>query len=361
MREGRSDRDRTDETDRDGPLAKLMRGRARKLAGFRRAVNPPGYRAAVSQPGRLSTSRGDSPLRSFERPSTNQGEALTDLVALMRRRLTAQGRLRTGSPVIRTGGHPTREISLESLIRSEAGRKDNSAESGRALSGTGALIRGRGARRHAPAITRARGQSGAVEYEVGERRESRREAVNLVPGNKWLRALKLESYTGPKPGTFRSKVAPAGIESAAYSSSSIGKLNRLARNYRASRDLGQTSPLRSRGTLSSVRPGQAKSSRGAQRIGRSLAAEPGLASSDAGEQRSIKANTDSSRKQRTPLSQQRSQSALTVNFNPTVVVKGESSHAAKQNIIEALSRHSHELVQLIEHEIAKQRRVEFLS
>jgi hypothetical protein len=50
---------------------------------------------------------------------------------------------------------------------------------------------------------------------------------------------------------------------------------------------------------------------------------------------------------------------LTINFNPTVVIKSSPDQAGKQNIINALSRHSHELIQLIDQEIAKQRRVEF--
>jgi len=55
----------------------------------------------------------------------------------------------------------------------------------------------------------------------------------------------------------------------------------------------------------------------------------------------------------------RRQPALTVNFSPTVVLEGVPDQVGKLNIVEALGRHSHELVLLIEREIAKQRRVEF--
>ncbi|MGH8338341.1 MAG: hypothetical protein ACRETL_16300, partial [Gammaproteobacteria bacterium] len=65
--------------------------------------------------------------------------------------------------------------------------------------------------------------------------------------------------------------------------------------------------------------------------------------------------------QRARQKAERSRTALTVNFSPTVVLQAQPDQAAKKNIVEALSRHSHELVQLIEHEIAKQRRVEFAS
>ena len=56
---------------------------------------------------------------------------------------------------------------------------------------------------------------------------------------------------------------------------------------------------------------------------------------------------------------ERTQPALTINFSPSVVLQGIPDQEGKRNIIDALSQHSHELVLLIEREIAKQRRVEF--
>ena len=55
----------------------------------------------------------------------------------------------------------------------------------------------------------------------------------------------------------------------------------------------------------------------------------------------------------------RAQPALTINFSPSVVLQGIPDHERKRHIVDALSQYSHELVQLIEREIAKQRRVEF--
>jgi hypothetical protein len=56
---------------------------------------------------------------------------------------------------------------------------------------------------------------------------------------------------------------------------------------------------------------------------------------------------------------ERQQSALTINFSPSIVLESAPDQERKRNIVDALSRHSHELVLLIESEIAKQRRVEF--
>jgi hypothetical protein len=56
---------------------------------------------------------------------------------------------------------------------------------------------------------------------------------------------------------------------------------------------------------------------------------------------------------------ERAQPALTINFSPSVVLQGMADQESKRNIVEALALHSHELVLLIEREIAKQRRVEF--
>jgi hypothetical protein len=52
---------------------------------------------------------------------------------------------------------------------------------------------------------------------------------------------------------------------------------------------------------------------------------------------------------------------LTINFTPSVVLKGLPDQASKQSILEALAQHSHELILLVEREVAKYKRVEFLG
>jgi hypothetical protein len=55
------------------------------------------------------------------------------------------------------------------------------------------------------------------------------------------------------------------------------------------------------------------------------------------------------------------QPALTINFEPSLVFRETPDQATKQSILDALSRHSHELILIIEQEMAKSRRVEFLG
>jgi hypothetical protein len=50
---------------------------------------------------------------------------------------------------------------------------------------------------------------------------------------------------------------------------------------------------------------------------------------------------------------------VTINFNPTVELKGLPDTASKHSILDALSMHSHELILMIEQELAKHKRVEF--
>jgi hypothetical protein len=55
------------------------------------------------------------------------------------------------------------------------------------------------------------------------------------------------------------------------------------------------------------------------------------------------------------------QQPLTINFNPTVELRGLPDTASKRSILDALSMHSHELILMIEQELAKHKRVEFLG
>jgi hypothetical protein len=51
---------------------------------------------------------------------------------------------------------------------------------------------------------------------------------------------------------------------------------------------------------------------------------------------------------------------FTVNFSPTVVVQSESEHhSIEGKVLEAIRRHSHELVRLISRELQMQRRAFF--
>jgi hypothetical protein len=51
---------------------------------------------------------------------------------------------------------------------------------------------------------------------------------------------------------------------------------------------------------------------------------------------------------------------LTVNFSPTVVIQSESEHGSIEGrVVEAIRRHSYELVRLIGRELQTQRRAVF--
>lgn len=55
-----------------------------------------------------------------------------------------------------------------------------------------------------------------------------------------------------------------------------------------------------------------------------------------------------------------SPSSLTINFNPTVEFRGTTDQS-RESILDALNKHSHELLLVIEQEIAKQQRAAFLG
>ena len=56
-----------------------------------------------------------------------------------------------------------------------------------------------------------------------------------------------------------------------------------------------------------------------------------------------------------------SQPSLTINFHPSVEIKSLPNRVGRQSIVDALAKHSHELMIVIERELAKHRRVEFLG
>lgn len=206
------------------------------------------------------------------------------------------------------------------------------------------------------------GESAAATQSEAQRQKAR----ILALADAWSKAQKLKSHGGAQIGV-RGKEASALIASAAYSP--IGRAGRLSSEYKGRSELARRLALRTKKETAAPRLAAAKSGNGRNLAGPRIRREhPGVASEGGeAEHRRIAARKNSPlaqeslRAERAQRASERLRPALTVNFSPTVVLRAEPDQAAKKNIVEALSRHSHELVELIEHEIAKQRRVEFGS
>jgi hypothetical protein len=357
------------ETNGRGRLGQLMARRLRKLAGLTPGKTSQEHRAIGIQPIRRSTAfTGDSLLRSLERHrSVHDADVLEDLVALMRKRGAADRGLRRESLLTRTDAirelASASKVALKGLLGESAksGRGDRRVKPG-----------GPSPRRHASAISKVTPQLKAARM-VGDNApnpKEEREAEGLTAArlDERFQGRKLNSRDGTRMRMPERKQGSALI--AAGTCSPLENSGRLASDHAARVNLSQKLAQRPKSATGTARLISAKSINGGNLAGRDVRAGHRGQASEGNEaedrrgvtlknsalaQRSLRAA------QRTPRRPEGSRPALTVNFNPTVVLQAEPDQAAKKNIVEALSRHSHELVQLIEHEIAKQRRVEFAS
>jgi hypothetical protein len=355
------------QTNEQGRLSQLMARRLRKLAGSTPGKTSQEQRAVGIQRSRRSNAfTGDFLLRSLERHrSVHDANVLEDLVALIRKRGAAASKsLLTRTDTIRVLANASEGALKESSVES--------AKSGRGAGDRRVKLGGPSPRRLASAISKVAPQLKAarmVADSVPSRSEERgEEELTAVRSDERLKARKLHSHSGTRTGMPERKKGSALIAAEAYSP--LANAGRLASDYTARDNLGQKLALPSKSATATARPRSATSRNGRNLAGGHVRARhPDTASEGNGAEhwkgealKNLALARGSLRAaQRAPRIPERSRPALTVNFNPTVVLRAEPDQAAKKNIVEALSRHSHELVQLIEHEIAKQRRVEFAS
>jgi hypothetical protein len=226
-------------------------------------------------------------------------------------------------------------------------------------------------RRHASAVGKVSPRPKAarlVAESASVTREERKEGLVTVPVDGQPKARRPRLHG--KAGIEMREPTQATILVRSAGRSAIGNVGGLANDYKAQSRLGQTSALRTRRALAALRP-VAKNSGNARNLTRwhTRAGHLGALSegNEVEHRRSVALKNSSialrslGSARSSPRIPERSPSALVVNFSPTVVLKAEPDERAKKSIVEALSRHSHELVQLIEHEMAKQRRVEFTT
>lgn len=357
------------ETNDHGRLGQLMARRLKKLAELAPGKAGSRGRAAGVQPSRYSSAlTGGSLLRSLERHRlVHDGSALGNLVTLMHNR-----------------GAATRKLTPESLLtRSDAIRGFASASEGASEGFSGAPAKsGRSAgdrrvkmgslstRRHSSAISKIAPELKAarmVADSASNRSEERRKERFTATLDERLKARKLNSHSATRIGMPRRRQTSALIAAEAHSM--LGNAGRLAIGY-TKNHLGQIFALRPESARATARLMSAKSKNGRNLAGSHVrTAHAGAVSEgNAAEHRRGAALKNSPPAQgslrpvrHAPRRPDHSGPVLTVNFNPTVVLQAEPDQTAERNIVEALSRHSHELVQLIEQVIAKQRRVEFAS
>jgi hypothetical protein len=172
----------------------------------------------------------------------------------------------------------------------------------------------------------------------------------------------LDSHVRARGGVLRSRKAPALM-----TTRSQWTINRISSEYRTVGEFGGGSSVSLLRNWSNRRPTQDGPGSGHWNGYPNAPQDFGPAGKDYDERRPSKpvsreAYGDSGPTASARYGQnrsERSQPALTINFSPSVVLQGIPDQERKRNIVDALSQHSHELVLLIEREIAKQRRVEF--
>jgi hypothetical protein len=337
----------------------------RKLAGFALLKTSRERQTTGSALlGHSSTISRDAMLRSLQHGSLHDVKALGYRVTEMHdgRATARRGRpelLATRSSAIRAVPNASKGTFGELLTAVTKNRKN--AEDIKVEAASPSV------RRHAHAsskvapqlkATRLVGNSARRRNQKGKEKE-----LGTLPRDDRPEARKSTSDRSAKIVMQEQKRVSAQIPPAAQSS--IGRTGKLTSYYTTQGELGKTSVLRARRATAVFRPMAEKSglagwhektghlnvgSEGNELEHRGSAAPRNSAAM----QKSFRPAPPSTRiAQRRPT--------LVVNFNPTVVLKAEPDQTAKKNIVEALSRHSHELVQLIESEIAKQRRVEFAS
>jgi hypothetical protein len=351
-------------------LSQLMARRLKKLAGLTPGKTSQKDRAiSIQAIPRSSGFNGDSLLRSLERHrSVHDANVLGDLIALMRKRGAARG-LAADSLLTKTDGIRGLANASDGALKGFPGEP---VTSGRSAESRRVKLNNPSLRRYASAISKVAPQWREVRTvadSVSSQSEKRgKEEFTGESSDKRLKARRLNSHRGTSTGIAERSHGSALIAAESYSS--LQNADRPSSDYAARVSLGQKLALRSKTVTAAARLMSAKSKNGRDLTGRHLRAEhPGVASEgrEAKHRRGVTLKTSAlalgslRAAQRAPRIHERSRPALTVNFNPMVVLEAEPDQAAKKNIVEALSRHSHELVQLIEHEIAKQRRVEFAS
>ena len=363
--------DTVSETSERARLSQLMARRLKKLAGLTPGKTSQKDRAiSIQAIPRSSGFNGDSLLRSLERHrSVHDANVLEDLIALMRKRGAAARGLAADSLLTKTDGIRGLANASEGAFKGFPGEP---ATSGRSAESRRLKLNSPSLRRYASAISKVTPQWREVRTvadSVSSPSEKRgKEEFTGVSSDKRLKARRPNSHGGTSTGMAERTRGSALIAAEAYSS--LHNAGRPLSDYTARVSLGQKLALRSKSVTAAARLMSAKSRNGRDLTGKHVRAEhPGVASEgrEAEHRRGVTLKTSAlalgslRAAQRAPRIHERSRTALTVNFNPTVVLEAEPDQVAKKNIVEALSRHSHELVQLIEHEIAKQRRVEFAS
>ena len=354
------------ESHEQGRLGELMERRLRKLAALASTTTRLGSRATAAESRRHSSALlEESLLQSLgKRRSIHDRKVVGDLVRPTRRNREIAQELKPESLQAGTG---TTVASVKSSKDGFHVRSGETARAERSADSTKIQMRKSSAVRHLSATNQFERQVKAVRIVTGgiarriEAGKQEKTAATLLNERSKPRRLNSQSSNRFKiDGRQR-----ASMLTASKGDASIGGADGIASEYKARDGLGQRLRLRETEAPRLMTATKSRSDSDAAK-GRMKTMRRGV------ESERDEANHRSTGVKNSPLVKEslrsglratrmsdRYRAALTVNFNPSVLLQAEPDVAAKKNIVEALSRHSYELVQLIEQEMAKQRRVQF--